>query len=47
MKLCLAFQTLFSQAFDLEAKDYIQNDDSDKTVTVKQRSWYLYLTNDY
>ncbi|XP_048589168.1 dual 3',5'-cyclic-AMP and -GMP phosphodiesterase 11 isoform X2 [Nematostella vectensis] len=30
-------KTLFAQAFDLEAKDYLQNDDDDKTV-VKQRS---------
>ena len=34
--LSLPFQTLFSQAFDLEARDYLNEDDQ---TVVKHRSW--------
>ena len=33
---CILFQTLFSQAFDLEARDYLNEDDQ---TVVKHRSW--------
>ena len=33
---CISFQTLFSQAFDLEARDYLNEDDQ---TVVKHRSW--------
>lgn len=36
MILSVPFQTLFSQAFDLEARDYLNEDDQ---TVVKHRSW--------
>ena len=38
--LSLPFQTLFSQAFDLEARDYLNEDDQ---TVVKHRSWWEFV----